>query len=157
MHEQAVSLASLVCRWQALIGSEIARVEYSVEPSIIREYADLFGYSSARFHSVGAAVSEGFRSLVAPAAFGAVYTMHAVLAALHDPILDVPFAWSLHAGQSIDFDEPVCAGDVLTTTVTLQNVAPKPPNLFYAFGTRTTNTEGAICATGMSTHVVRVP
>ena len=157
IQDQATSLESLTCRWRALIGRECARVEYSVEARVIREYADLFGYSSARFHSRDAAVAEGYRSLVAPAAFGAVYTMHAVLAVLHDPILDVPFAWNLHAGQLLNFGEPVCAGDLLTTIVTLQNVAPKPPNLFYALGTRTTNAEGAICATGTSTHVVRVP
>jgi acyl dehydratase len=151
----ALTLADLAGRWEVSIGTRYATVEHRVEEPVLRSYAELFGYTADRFRSVEAALAEGFRGLVAPAGYGAVYTMQAVLAALHNPELGVPFAWNLHAGQSLDFGEPVCAGDVLTTTVTLSQVARREPNLFYAFETESRTAGGLLCATGVSTQVVR--
>jgi acyl dehydratase len=153
--ESGLTLPELADRWEGAIGRVFARVEHRVEEAVLRAYADLFGYVAPRFHSAEAARAEGFRGLVAPAGYAAVYTHDAVLAALHNPDLGVPFAWNLHAGQSLDFAEPACAEDVLTTTVTLSGVVPRPPNLFYSFTTETRRADGALCASGVSTQVVR--
>ena len=150
-----LTLGELADRWQDALGGVFAAVEHRVDESVLRAYADLFGYGAPRFHSSEAARGEGFRDVVAPAGYAAVYTHEAVLAALHNPDLDVPFAWNLHAGQSLDFAEPVCTGDVLTTTVTLSEVVPRPPNLFYSFTTETRNAQSALCVSGVSTQVVR--
>lgn len=157
MSSARAELDALSERWRPLVGSYRRAAEYHATEDVLRGYADLFGYRSDRFHRAEAAVAEGFRGLVAPAAFAAVYTMQAVLVALHDDELGVPFAWNLHAGQSLEIGEPVCAGDDITTTVTLRDVIPKPPNLFYVLETRSTLADGAVCATGSSTQVVRFP
>jgi acyl dehydratase len=150
-----LSLPELTARWRDAVGAICATTEHRIEEGVLRNYADLFGYTSPRFHSARAARAEGYQGLVAPAGYAAVYTHEAVLVALHDPDLGVPFAWNLHAGQSLDLFEPVCAGDVLTTTVTLSEVVPRPPNLFYSFTTETRNGDGRLCASGISTQVVR--
>jgi acyl dehydratase len=151
------ALTELAARWERALGTRYAAVEHRVDESDLLAYADLFGYRADRFRSAAAARAEGFRGLVAPAGYAAVYTMQAVLVALHAPALGVPFAWNLHAGQSLDFAEPVCAGDVLTTTVTLRAVRPRASNLFYAFETESRNQLGQLCASGVSTQVVRFP
>jgi acyl dehydratase len=153
--ESGLTLAELADRWQDAVGGVFATVDHRVDEPVLRSYADLFGYTSPRFSSAEAARGEGFRGLVAPAGYAAVYTHEAVLVALHNRDLGVPFAWNLHAGQSLDFAEPVCAGDVLRTTVTLSGVVQRPPNLFYSFTTETRNAEGTLCASGVSTQVVR--
>jgi N-terminal half of MaoC dehydratase len=150
-------LTDLVARWESALGTRYAAVEHRVEESGLRAYADLFGYTAERFRSAEAARAEGFRGLLAPAGYAAVYTMQAVLVALHAPELGVPFAWNLHAGQSLDFGEPVCAGDVLTTTVTLRGVRPRGANLFYWFETESRTDSGLLTVSGASTQVVRLP
>lgn len=149
------SLASLRDHWRTLVGTRCAEAVYQVHAPFLLEYAKLFGYQSARFHSREASLREGFRDLVAPAGFATVFTMQAVLTALHNPLLRVPFDWNLHAGQTLDFGEPVCVHDTLTTTVTLQDVAAKGQNLFYYFASRTLNQAGQLNVTGLSTQVVR--
>jgi hypothetical protein len=149
------SLASLENHWRGLIGTRCAEEAYRVDDAVLVEYANLFGYRSARFHSREAAVGEGFRDLVAPAGFATVFTMQAVLGALHNPLLRVPFDRNLHAGQTLDFGEPVCANDRLSTTVTLHDMAAKGRNLFYYFATRTLNQDRLLCVSGLSTQVVR--
>lgn len=153
----ARTIDALSARWEGALGTTYATVEHRVEEARLRDYAELFGYREARFRSDAAARAEGYPALVAPPGHAAVYTMEAVLAALHSPELGVPFAWNLHAGQSLEFGEPVCAGDVLTTTVTLGEVRPQSRNLFYAFRTETVNGVGAVTASGTSTQVVRFP
>jgi acyl dehydratase len=153
--DAAPSLEELAARWRDAVGTVFGTAEHRVDGPVLRAYADLFGYAAPRFHSAEAARAEGFRGLVAPAGYAAVYTMQAVLLALHDPDLGVPFPRNLHAGQSLEFGEPVCAGDVVTTTVTLRGVAPRGANLFYAFDTSSRNADGQLCASGVSTQVVR--
>ncbi|MGY1605125.1 MaoC family dehydratase [Geodermatophilus sp. SYSU D00815] len=151
------ALDALADRWEGALGTTFATAEHRVEEPRVRAYADLFGHRAAWFRSGDAARAAGFRGLVAPAGYATVYTMEAVLVALHSPELGVPFAWNLHAGQSLEFGEPVCAGDVLTTTVTLREVRRRPPNLFYAFATETRNGDGQRTVSGTSTQVVRFP
>jgi acyl dehydratase len=153
--DEEPSLEELAARWADAVGTVFGTAEHQVDEPVLRAYADLFGYGAPRFHSAEAARAEGFRGLVAPAGYAAVYTMQAVLVALHEPGLGVPFARNLHAGQSLEFGEPVCAGDLVTTTVTLRGITPRGANLFYAFDTSSRNADGQLCASGVSSQVVR--
>jgi acyl dehydratase len=144
-------------RLQSMVGSELATVEYPVRADVIERYAALFGYTADRFRSDAAAIAEGFVAQVAPAPFAAVYSMAALLEPLRTLTPEVPFGWNLHAGESIQFGAPVCAGDVLTTRVRLANARRKAGKLYYELRTETVNDRGQHCASAVSTCVVRVP
>ena len=51
--------------------------------------------------------------------------------------------------------EPVCAGDVITTELTVGDIYAKGPNGFYVFETVSTNQDGAEVVRGTWTNIVR--
>jgi acyl dehydratase len=76
-------------------------------------------------------------------------------AAMLDPEVGIDFDKLVHGEQQFEWGEPVCAGDVITTTATLTEVTEKMKMGFYVFETESTNQDGEQTVLGTWTDIVR--
>ena len=93
--------------------------------------------------------------LVAPPTFSAVFAMRPFTAFTADPEAGVDLARLVHGEQTIELDEPVRAGDVLTTTGRVAQVTEKGPLQFLAMDTESVNQHGRVAVRARWTAVVR--
>ena len=61
----------------------------------------------------------------------------------------------VHGGQEFEWGEPVCAGDVITTTATCKEIYEQDGRGFYVFESVSTNQEGKETVRGTWTDIVR--
>src|SRR3954454_17536294 len=106
-------------------GKEYPPFTYEVGLEKIREYANAIGETEPVHHDRDAARDAGFRDVVAPPMFAVVYSAGAGAPGILDPevgihLMRMPQGWGESAGG-----EPVCAGDAIETTATLQDLYEK--------------------------------
>jgi acyl dehydratase len=128
---------------------------YEVGKEKIGEYAEAVGEDNPVYFDRDKAREAGFRDVVAPPMFAVVYSWRTVWAPAFDSEVGMDVAKLLHASQEFTWGEPVCAGDVITTELTVADIYPKGPNGFYVFETVSTNQDGAEVARGTWTNIVR--
>jgi len=129
--------------------------EYEVGREKIREYAEAVGEENPVYFEREAAHAAGFRDVVAPPMFAAVYSSGAVMPALFDPEVGIDFAALVHGGQEFTWGEPVCSGDTIATTAEVEDISEKSGMGFYVFGSVSLNQEGEEVARGTWTNIVR--
>jgi acyl dehydratase len=139
----------------APLGKRYPPFEYGAGREKIREYARAVGEDDPIHHDRETARSAGFRDLVAPPMFCVVYSAGAMAPAVLDPELALDLARLLHAGQEFVWGEPVCAGDEIETSVTLEQAYEKGSNAFYVFGSISTNQDRREVVRGTWTEIVR--
>jgi acyl dehydratase len=139
----------------APIGKTHPPFEYEVGREKIREYANVVGESDPVHHDPEAARAAGFRGVVAPPMFCVVYSAGAMGPAVLDPELGINLMMMVHGSQEFEWQEPVCAGDVVTTQATLKDVFDKNGMKFYVFESESTNQEGKTTVKGTWTNIVR--
>ena len=137
------------------VGKTYPPVVYAVGREKIREYANAVGEDSAVHHDREAARAAGFRDVVAPPMFAVVYSAGAMAPAILDPELGINLMMMLHGSQEFVWDEPVCAGDAITTTATVKDIYEKDGKTFYVFESISTNQAGAQTVRGTWTNIVR--
>jgi acyl dehydratase len=137
------------------IGKSYPPVTYEVGVEKIREYAGAVGEGEAIYHDRDAAREAGFRDVVAPPMFAVVYCARAMGPAIFDPEIGIDFSRLLHGGQEFVWSEPVCAGDAITTTVSLKDFSERDGRRFYVFESVSTNADGADVSRGTWTNIVR--
>ena len=137
------------------IGKQWPAATYEVGAEKIREFADAIGAGSDVHRDHEAAKSAGFRDLVAPPMFCAVYSARAMGPAILDPDVGINLATMLHGSQEFEWDEPVCDGDVIETTATCKEIYEKDGKGFYVFETISTNQDGKQAVKGTWTNIVR--
>ena len=137
------------------VGKAYPSFEYEVGREKIREYAAAVGEGSGVHHDRDAARAAGFRDVVAPPMFCVVYSAGAMGPAVLDPEVGIDFTRLLHGGQEFVWGEPVCAGDVIATEVTIKDIYEKGANAFYVFESVSRNQDGAETARGTWTNIVR--
>jgi acyl dehydratase len=130
-------------------------VSFAVESARITQYADAIGADSPLHRDAEAARASGFRDVVAPPMFCVVYSSPAMGPALFDPEVELNFAAMVHGGQEFEWDEPVCAGDEITTTVTCQSISERDDKGFYVFESVSANQDGAQTVKATWTNIVR--
>src|SRR5438477_13080442 len=123
----------------AAIGKEWPAADFEIEADRIRQYADAVGEESPLYHDPDAAREAGFRDLVAPPMFCVVYSAPALGPAILDPELEINLGAMVHGGQEFEWGEPVCAGDVITTTTTCTEIYEKDGRGFYVFESVSSN------------------
>ena len=96
--------------------------EYEVGREKIREYANAVGESNPVHHDPEVARQAGFRNVVAPPMFCVVYSAGAMAPAILDPELGINLMMMVHGSQEFEWDEPVVAGDTITTEARLKDV-----------------------------------
>ncbi|HEX2412468.1 MAG TPA: MaoC family dehydratase N-terminal domain-containing protein [Solirubrobacteraceae bacterium] len=138
-----------------LIGKQWPAVEYEVGREKIREYANAVGETNPIHHDPDAARDAGFRGVVAPPMFCVVYSAPAVGPAVIDPEVGINLAAMVHGGQVFEWGEPVCAGDLVTTTATLADLRERNGMTFYEFESASTNQDGEQTVKGRWTNIVR--
>ena len=75
--------------------------------------------------------------------------------ALLDPEVGINLAAMLHGGQEFEWGEPVCSGDLITTSTTLKEVYEKNGMGFYVYESISTNQDGEQTVKGTWTNIVR--
>jgi acyl dehydratase len=137
------------------IGKQWPAADYEVCLEKIREYALAVGEESPVHHDRQAAVAEGFRNVVAPPMFCVVYSAPAMRPAILDPEVGINLMAMVHGGQEFEWGEPVCAGDVITTTAKLTDVYDKDGKGFYVFESVSKNQDGQRTVRAIWTDIVR--
>ncbi len=139
----------------AAVGREFPPFEYQVGREKIREYATAVGVEEAIHFDPGQAREAGFRDVVAPPMFCVVYSAGAIGLALFDPEVGMDFARMVHGAQAFEWGEPVCSGDLITTTATCVSIEERDDKGFYVFESRSVNGDGAETVRGTWTNIVR--
>jgi acyl dehydratase len=137
------------------VGKEWEGEPFAVEADRIRAYADAVGERNPVHHDAAAARAGGFRDLVAPPMFAVVYSAPAMAPAILDPEVGMDIAAMVHGGQEFVWAEPVCAGDVISTTVTCTSIDARDGRGFYVFESASTNQDGAETVRATWTNIVR--
>ena len=137
------------------IGKQWPASAYEVGLEKIREYANAVGETNRVHHDREAATAAGFRDVVAPPMFCVVYSAPAVGPAILDPEVGINLATMLHGSQQFDWEEPVCAGDVITTEPRCLEIYEKDGKGFYVFETVSVNQEAKTAVRGTWTNIVR--
>ena len=128
---------------------------YEVGLEKVREYANAIGEWGEVHRDRKAAQDAGFRDVVAPPMFAVVYSAGAIAPAILDPDVGIDLARMLHGSQEFAWGEPVCAGDVIETTATLQDLYEKDGREFYVFESVSRNQDGQEVVRGTWTNIVR--
>jgi acyl dehydratase len=137
------------------VGKTFAPTNYAVGREKIREYAYAVGETNPLHLEVQAARAAGYRDVVAPPMFAAVYSSPAIGPALFDPDVGINFALMVHGGQEFKWGPLVIAGDEIDTTVTVKDISERGGAGFYVFESVSKNQDGDTVCVGTWTNIVR--
>ncbi len=137
------------------IGKTYDPVLYAVGREKIREYASAVGESNPLHFDLDAARAAGHEDLVAPPMFAVVYAGRSVGPALFDPEVGLNFAMMVHGSQEFAWGEIVIAGDEISTTTTVKDIADRGGMTFFVFESRSENQRGESVCVGTWTNIVR--
>lgn len=128
-------------------------VDYSVGRENIRQFVEASGERRVIYRDPKVSGEAGFRDVVAPPMFAAVYCWRSVRPALADAGIDMTRI--LHTSQEFVWSEPVCAGDTITTVAELRDRAGSKKASTYVLGTVSHNQEGDEVSRGTWTILVK--
>jgi acyl dehydratase len=137
------------------VGKAYAPVVYAVGREKIREYASAVGETNPLHLDPEAARAAGYADVVAPPMFAVVYQSPSVMPALFDPEVGIDFAMMVHSGQEFRWERVVVAGEEITTTTTVGDVAERGGMGFYEFEVVSRDQSGATVVTGLWKMLVR--
>jgi acyl dehydratase len=137
------------------IGKQYAPVHYAVGREKIREYSSAVGESNPLHFDVEAARRAGHVDLLAPPMFVVVYASGAFMLALFDEELEIDFARLVHGAQEFRWEQPVIAGDEITTTLTVQDISQRAGLRFDRFASVSVNQRGQTTCTGAWSTIIR--
>jgi acyl dehydratase len=137
------------------IGKSYPATHYAVGREKIKEYASAVGERNPIHLDHEAARAAGFADVVAPPMFAVVYSNAAILPGLFDPEVGIDFAHMVHGAQEFRWGPLVVAGDEITTTTTVKDIADRGGMGFYVFETESRNQRGDVVSTGVWTNIVR--
>jgi acyl dehydratase len=137
------------------IGKTYPPDTYAVGREKIKEFAYAVGETLAVHLDPGAARAVGYADVVAPPMFAVVYAGRSVVPALFDPEVGINFAMMVHGSQEFRWGPLVIAGDEVTTTTTVKDVAQRGGMGFYVFESDSRNQRGETVCVGTWTHIVR--
>jgi acyl dehydratase len=136
------------------LGKAYPPFAYEVGLEKIREFAQAIGASNPVHGDGEAAVAEGFRDVVAPPMFAVVYMGGSVAPGMFDPEVGINVSRMLHSGQEIEWGEPVCRGDVITTVTTFRDSEEAFGRTTYVFESVSRNQDDVQTARGTWTFIV---
>ncbi|HEU5474757.1 MAG TPA: MaoC family dehydratase N-terminal domain-containing protein [Actinophytocola sp.] len=128
---------------------------YEVSREKIREFADSIGDSNPIHLDVDAAKAAGYEDVLAPPTFLTIVNIRAIDSIIHDPELGLDFGRMVHADQSFRFTRPVRAGDRLTVTAHIEDVATRLGNDFLSVRAEIATEDGEPVCTARASLVVR--
>ncbi|MCL2419818.1 MAG: MaoC family dehydratase N-terminal domain-containing protein, partial [Conexibacteraceae bacterium] len=102
-----------------------------------------------------AARAAGYADVLAPPMFVVVYSSAPFMTALFDPELEIDFARLVHGAQEFSWEQPVVAGDEITTTLTVANIVEGAGLRRDTFETVSVNQRGETTCTGNWSTIIR--
>lgn len=138
-------------------GKTYPPTRYAVGREKIREYARAVGETNPLHLDPEAARQVGHRDVVAPPMFAVVYALPATTVPLFDPEVGVDFAHMVHGSQEFRWGPLVVAGDEISTTATVKDIAERGGMGFYVFETVSQNQRGETVCAGLWSNIVRSP
>lgn len=137
------------------VGKNYPAVTYAVGREKIREYAMAVGESDPLHHDPESAREAGYADVVAPRMFAVVFCNPAIGPALFDPEIGIDFAHMVHGAQEFVWEEPVVAGDEISTVVSVKDISERGGMRFYVFESRSVNQRDELVCTGTWSNIVR--
>lgn len=129
---------------------------YEVSREKIRDFAAAIGDLNPAYHDVEAAKALGHPDVIAPPTFlTALGFRFPAASPIADPELGMNYALVVHGEQRFTLHRPVTAGDVLTTTVTVEDIRDAGANEAMVLVGQVTDAAGAPVATTRSTVISR--
>jgi len=95
---------------------------YEVGREKIREFADAIGDDNPAYRDQAAARGYGYDDVIAPPTFPVVMSFVAGRQVIGDPELGIDYSRVVHGEQRFEYSRPIQAGDVLTATVTIEDI-----------------------------------
>lgn len=139
----------------AAVGKRFPPAVYAVGREKVREYAQAVGETDPLHLDVEAARAAGFDDVVAPPMFAVVYSAAAIGPALFDREVGIDFARMVHGAQEFRWGPLVVAGDEITTSVDVADIAERDDKAFFTFTSTSTNQRGEVVCVGTWTNIVR--
>jgi acyl dehydratase len=136
-------------------GKSYPPVTYAVGREKIKEYASAVGETLPIHLDHAAAREAGYADVVAPPMFAVVYSSRAVAPGILDPEVGINFAMMVHGAQEFRFGPLVIAGDEITTTMSVKDIAGRGGMGFYVFESVSENQRGETVCVGAWTNIVR--
>ena len=133
---------------RALIGKEWPAVTYEVDKTTVRLFARAVGHTDPIYYDEAYARDMGYRSLVAPPGFlgYAIYDPRTADQPAGPPAIETRLTRRLNGGTEHEYFDDVCAGDVLTATMKISDIAEREgkvgPMLIVSTETTYKNKEG---------------
>jgi acyl dehydratase len=137
------------------IGKSYEPTTYAIGREKVREYAAAVGETNPLHFDVEAARAAGYADVVAPPMFVVVYAGRSVGPAVFDPDVGINFAMMVHGSQEFSWGPLVVAGDEITTTTSVKDIADRGGMAFYVFESVSENQRGETVCTGTWTNIVR--
>jgi acyl dehydratase len=137
------------------IGKRYPGVDYAVGREKIREYAYAVGETNPLHLDPVAARAAGYADVIAPPMFAVVFAGRSVTPALFDPEVGIDFAMLVHGSQEFRWGPLVIAGDEISTTTSVKDVAERGGMGFCVFESRSENQRGETVCVGTWTNIVR--
>lgn len=101
------------------------------------------------------AKSLGHRDLVVPPTFPVVIQEQSLKLVLSDPQAQIDFSRVVHGDQRFVYQRPICAGDSLTSELTVASVKSLGGNHMVSFETEIFDESENLVCTAVSTLVIR--
>jgi acyl dehydratase len=130
-------------------------LSYEIEREKIREYGRAFGGIGPLHEDLSAARAAGFRDLVAPPMFVAVYAAAAFRTTLWADSLGVDRTRTVHGEQRFEWFRPVVAGDSIETTARVSSDSRRGRNRLIVIETLSVAAAGLPVSSGFWTVLVR--
>jgi acyl dehydratase len=128
---------------------------YEVGREKIREFAEAIIVPNPAYRDREAARALGYDDVIAPPTFAIVLTMRAGEQVVLDPALGLDYSRVVHGDQRFVHARPIRAGDVLQTTVTVENIRAAAGNDIISTRADVTTTDGEAVCSAYSTLVAR--
>jgi acyl dehydratase len=141
----------------AYVGHVYPRSEvYEVGRAKIREFAESIGDEHPMYRDVAAARAAGHPDVLAPPTFATIlfgrYSMEDIV---HDEYLGVDYGRLVHGDMKFTYERPVYAGDRVTVTTHIAEIANRMGNDFLTIRAEIDTEAGERVVTAFSQLVIR--
>ncbi len=128
---------------------------YEVTRVKIREFADAVDARSGAHFYPEVAKAEGYADVVAPTTFAVLIAQRAEFHVVQDPEVGVDFSKVVHADERFTHHRPLVAGDVVSTTVTIESITQRAGISMVTTRAEIVDEDNAPVSTVVSTLAVR--
>ena len=119
---------------RAAIGQESEPTTIEVDKTAVRMFARAVGYTDLIYYDEDYAKSKGYRSLPVPMGFlgnpgNAIFRPDKPPRPAYIMPFESPYRRILNGGTDIEYYEPICAGDILTSTAKIADISERTANI----------------------------